>query len=296
MRGSGASSAGSAQPVRHGSKCEGDGAVHGGWTGACMRVAFVVAFSVLAGSNAFAGAWTMSKGKGQVIVSGFYTEARQGFDHGGRRDAVPPYSKSEIYGLVEYGVTDWFTAIAQSQLQGVTIGEPVDAERFGLGYTDIGARMRFWSNEDAVVSGQLIGRYPGTGDDGNPAAVGNTEKEVDARLLGGYGFQLGTWPSFADAELAYRFRFGDPPDEVRADLTFGTRPYPKLLLLAQSFSVLSTGRADGVFETGSYHKVQLSGVYDVSRRLSLQLGAIATVAGENALAETGLMTAVWFRF
>src|SRR3712207_8696464 len=52
--------------------------------------------------------------------------------------------------------------------------------------------------------------------------------ELDLRLLLGQGFAIGDWPSFVDAQAAYRLRTGDPADEIRADFTFGTRPHPRL--------------------------------------------------------------------
>jgi hypothetical protein len=99
-----------------------------------------------------------------------------------------------------------------------------------------------------------------------------------------------------DAQAAYRLRFGDPADEIRADVTFGTRPHPRLLLLAQSFNVVSTGTAEGVFEDGRSSKLQASGVWSLGEAWSLQVGGTATVAGQGALRERSVFAAVWHRF
>ena len=160
-------------------------------------------------------------------------------------------------------MTDWLTAILQPQLQRVEIAAPVDATRFGLGYTDLGARARLWTGDGGVLSAQVVGRIPGPGDDADPARIGHTDPELDLRLLLGQGFAIGDWPSFVDAQAAYRLRTGDPADEIRADLTFGTRPHPRLLLLAQSFNVVAAGTADGIFKRGRYSKLQLSGVWSL---------------------------------
>ncbi|MDX1731115.1 MAG: hypothetical protein R3184_08260, partial [Aurantimonas coralicida] len=63
-----------------------------------------------------------------------------------------------------------------------------------------------------------------------------------------------------------------------------------------SFNSIGDGSEKSFFVSGSEHKLQLSGVWDVNESWSLQLGGVATIAGENALRERGLVAAVWHRF
>lgn len=245
---------------------------------------------------ASAGAWLQPKGHGQIIVSSAFTDSARGFDAGGDPAAIPDYRKVETNAYVEYGLTDGVTAVLQPQLRSVTIGAPVDAHRFGLGYSDVGARFRIWSDDTSVVSWQGLVRIPGASDDSDPAQTGSTDFQFDARGLYGRSFSLGAWNSFLDAELGYRLRTGDAANEIRADLTVGTRPVPNFLLLAQSFNTFSQGAAHGVFSQVREHKVQVSVVWDVTGKWSLQVGGIATVAGENTLAERGAFAAIWTRF
>lgn len=247
-------------------------------------------------ASAWAGAWTQREGGGQVIVSGTFTGSDRTFDGGASTHGSPDYDKAEINALIEYGVTDWLTAIVQPQYQSVDIGAPTNADRSGLGYSDLGARARVWSNADSVFSVQALARVPGTDQESNAAAVGYTDPEADFRLLYGHSFKSGTWGSFVDAQLAYRPRFDDPPNEIRADFTYGTRPAKNFMLLAQSLNVFSDGSARGVFEDGYYSKVQLSGVWDFAESWSVQLGVVGTVLGDNALQERGVITALWYRF
>ena len=265
--------------------------------GAALAVpaAALLILPALAGS-ALAGAWTQPQGQGQAILSGAYSHSPFAFDENGDAVSIPDYEKFELSTFVEYGVTDHVTVVLRPQLQSVTINEPVGADRFGLGYSEFGARARLWSGETSVFSGQIAARIPGAGDEDDPAAIGNTDPEFDGRALYGRSFTLGTWSSFVDAQLGYRIRLDDPANEVRADLTIGTRPHPDVLLLAQSFNAMGDGSADGVFENGREHKAQVSTVWDVTESWSLQLGGIATVAGENALRERGVMAGVWRRF
>jgi hypothetical protein len=245
---------------------------------------------------AIGGAWTQSKDKGQTIAQGTFTRSTRQFDDNGDAVPIPRYDKFEMNVLIEYGLTDWLTVMTQPQLMWTGIAAPTDAEASGLGYTDIGARARLWSDKDSVFSAQAFARFSGQHDETNPAEVGKTDPELDLRALYGRAFTLAGWSAFTDAQLGYRFRFDDPPNEIRLDLTFGIRPDPKLLLLAQSFNTFSDGSAEGVFEDGREHKIQLSAVWDFDEVWSLQLGGIATVAGENALRERGVIAALWRKF
>jgi hypothetical protein len=68
------------------------------------------------------------------------------------------------------------------------------------------------------------------------------------------------------------------------------------MFLAQSFNTVSDGSAEGVFADNHEHKIQLSAVWNLDEVWSLQLGGIATVTGENALRERGVVAAVWRKF
>jgi protein XagA len=261
-----------------------------------FSAALAFGLCAFAAGSALAGAWTQKKGEGQIIAGATLTRSTHGFDDDGGVVQIPRYDKLEANLLVEYGVTDWLTTILQPQLLGVDIDDPVDANTLGPGYTDLGARARLWSDETSVFSAQVLGRLPGRFDGDNPAEIGKTAAELDLRLLYGHGFTVEGMNAFVNSELGYRFRFDDPPNEVRADFTFGIRPDPKLLLLAQSFNTVSDGSAHGVFVDGTEHKIQLSVVWSLDHVWSLQLGSIATVIGENSLRERGVVAAVWRKF
>jgi hypothetical protein len=143
----------------------------------------VVAFGVVAfaAGSVLAGAWTQKKGEGHVITTGTFTRSGRAFDADGDAVPIPRYDKLEVNVLVEYGVTDWLTAIVQPQLLGVDIAAPANADTFGPGYTDIGARARLWSSTDSVFSLQAFGRIPGRNDETNLAEIGNTDAEFDIR-------------------------------------------------------------------------------------------------------------------
>jgi hypothetical protein len=243
-----------------------------------------------------AGAWLMPEGGGQIVVTGAGSSATRVFDSAGHLQSTPRYNKTELQALMEYGVTDWLTAIAIPSLQHVDIGAPTDARRTGFGNSEFGARARVLQDSDWVLSAQGTVRVPGTLDTGNPAAVGYTGFDVDLRGLFGASFALGGLPAFVDVQVAQRFRTGGPPSEARIDLTFGLRTAQQWLLLAQQFNVISEGSGSAPFTSHNYHKLQLSVIYDLTPQWSLQGGAFTTFAGRNALQENGVITGVWYRF
>ena len=242
------------------------------------------------------GAWLAPEGHGQVIVTGSVSAATSAFDSAGHLQSTPRISKTELQALIEYGLTDWLTAMAIPSLQHVGIAAPTDAQRTGFGNSEFGARARVMQQDNWVLSAQGTVRVPGTLDTGNPAAVGSTGFDVDLRGLFGLSFALGGLPAFVDVQLAQRFRAGGPPSEARVDLTFGLRTAPQWLVLVQQFNVVSEGSGRAPFMSNNYHKLQLSLVYDLAPQWSLQGGAFTTFAGRNALQENGLVTGVWYRF
>jgi hypothetical protein len=262
-----------------------------------VRVTLSAGFGVLLSSSAaFAGAWTWEEGHGQVVVTATPSTAVDVFDGARSLVSAPRYNKFEFNVLLEYGVTDWFTAIVSPGFQHIDIAAPVDARRTGLGYSEAGARIRILQGPNWVVSGQATVRVPGTFDAANPAAVGNNGIEQDTRLLFGYSFAVGSWPAFLDLQFGQRVRFGDPPSELRADATLGVRPQPRWLVLAQLFNVVSEGASPPVFPSSDYSKLQFSVVYDLTKQWSLQGGAFTTFRGRNALHENGLLLGAWYKF
>ena len=247
-------------------------------------------------SAAWAGAWTLPDGTGQWLTTLTGTTATSYFTGGGLA-STPRYSKQELQMLIEYGLTDRLTAIFEPGLQSIDIASPTNANRFGLNYTEFGARYGFLESQYWVVSGQTTLRIPGTTDTSNPAAIGYTDVEADFRALLGHNFQLAGMPAFFDFELAERWRTDGYPSEFRFDGTLGVKVYPRWMLLLQSFNVVSEGSGILIFGGSyEYYKVQLSALYTLTDTWMLQFGGVSTYAGRNALQENGVVLGVWHLF
>lgn len=242
---------------------------------------------------AHASAWPQPAGQGQVAVTAIYSHSDDGFDSRGDSIDIDDYTKAEVYALIEYGVTDDLTLMATPSFSHVEIDGRGDST--GAGYTEVGARYRI-TGDRTPFSLQGTVRIPGKKRSDNQAQVGATDAEFDLRGLVGSSFKLGSTEGFVDFQAGYRFRNGGPPNEFRLDATVGVRPAEKLLLMAQSFNVISDGRGTGVFGKHAYSNIYVSAAYDITPRLALQIGGIATVAGRNALKERGFLAGTWLRF
>jgi hypothetical protein len=247
---------------------------------------------------AFAGAWTLPQGAGEVLATVTDSTATNTLNGTSGLSPTPRYTKAELSALIEYGLTDELTLILDPGLQSIDIAAPTDAKREGLGYTEFGGRYQLWQADGWVLSGQATLRVPGTDDTPNPAAVGYTDIEADFRALVGHTFTLGTLPAFTDVEIAERARSAGAPSEFRVDGTLGVKVLPQWLVLAQSFNVISEGAGGNPIFGGSYeyYKAQLSAVYEVTPAWSLQAGGFTTYAGRNALQENGVIFAAWYKF
>lgn len=238
-----------------------------------------------------ASAFPQPAGQGRVIVSAIFSNSDKAFDADGNVVDIADYRKTEIYLNGEYGLTDDLTLILTPSFRDIDIEGGPDTN--GLNFIEAGARYRIASSGSTNFSLQGTVRIPGEQSRDFFAQTGRMGTEIDLRGTLGTSFGQG---GFFEAEAGYRFRTDDPPNEFHADFALGVRPAPKFLLLANSFNTFSDGSGRGVFTHYRYHNLFLSGVYDVSDHVSLQLGGMGTLGGENALRERGLLAGLWFRF
>lgn len=242
---------------------------------------------------ALAGAWTWPEGTGQAILSLAMGEG----DYGGWTGAGPARETRLESSLdLEYGLRDELTAFVQGGVEDYAIAAPVADAYRGLDYSAAGLRARLFSSQSLVWSVQGTALLPGARDPSRPAQAGNTGFDSDWRTLLGSSFVLGGLQSFADASLGYRTRADGPPDEWRADLTFGVHPRPDVTIMLQSFNSVSNGSHPPLFPAEQTMTVEPSLVYDFNKDWSVQFGMYATLRAINANRETGVVVALWRQF
>lgn len=251
---------------------------------------------------AWSAAWTLPQGTGQAIFSTTYYRVEDRFDEDGDRAGQPRFSKLEIAGYVQYGITNDVTAGINPRLHYLEAdsGNGEDTST-GLAATDFFIRARLWHDPSSVVSLQGLVKAPNTDNTAEPA-LGFGQTDVELRLLLGHSGGLGKASYFTNIEAGFRKRFEAPADEARVDATLGLRPAGRWLLMLQSFNTVGLGNASGakIVQTSGLdadrYQLQASVVRELTAALSLQIGVLRDVAGRNSGAGTAGVMGLWVRF
>jgi hypothetical protein len=239
--------------------------------------------------SAQAGAWTLPEGEGQIIQTLF---GWLGYKSTSPR---PREDKIETQTYVQYGVTDNVTAIAQVSLERYAVSGPKDVYK-GFDTTGAGLRAHVWSNDAWTFALEGTAFYGGATDANRPAQAGGAGFAADARALAGYNLTLLGKPAFVDAEAGYRVRTRGPPDEWKGDLTLGVDWTPRAQILFQAFNTISQGAGTEGFASWEAHKGEVSVVYSLDDKWSVQVGGFSTIWRRNAASEYGAVVGVWRRF
>lgn len=253
-----------------------------------------IAAGALAATPAYAGPWTMSAGEGRVISSIIYSHSAKSFDSSGESIDAAEYDQLMAFFLTEYGLTDDLTLIANPGVKWVgTEGQDDEA---GIDSVELGARYRLFHDDRLVVSAQASAFVPGTLRNEPVPQISGNRPQFEARLQAGYGFTFGELDGFASIEGGYRIRTGAPPDEFRADVTLGIHATDRLMLIGNLFNSWSNGSGQPGFPSYRYSNLYAGSVYELSPRVSFQIGGLATITGRNALRERGLYSGFWLKF
>jgi len=266
------------------------------------------------GRDALAGAWLLPEGSGQIITTATVAESRNAYDAQGRLRPTPAWRKIETRAYVEHGLRDWLTLTAEAggfdfhgaaqaderrsllileAKAGLPLVAPAQQgpQYRGAGIGALGARVKLLDAGDAVVSFEAGLRAA------TPASRVfldmRQSPQFDARLLVARNYELFGMQGFTEAQIGWRSA-GQTGDEARLDTTIGLRPLPRVLLLAQSFTAVAPG-AQATTRLAA-QKLQLSGVFEATKNLSVQLGVGFAPAGANAPQEKALISGLWFRY
>lgn len=265
----------------------------------------VIAACQLYSSDAHAAAWTLEDGQWQIITTVSAERADRAFDSSGRSVDRPSFEKYSARALVEYGMTNWLTLLVEPGFERVAIDMPAGKEtEQGLNSTGFGGRLRLYNGKKYIASVQGTFYVPGQLRTTETTVLSYGSFDADARLLlgGGGSLKLASMqrPYFWDLEVAYRWRSHEPANELHADFTAGLQLQERLQLLGQSFNIASamgqTAEARKIFPPFYLCKVQFSGVYKVTDRVSVQVGGFRDLTGRNIIEEEGVFSALWLKF
>ncbi|WP_020185142.1 hypothetical protein [Methylopila sp. 73B] len=244
-----------------------------------------------------AGAFTLEKSETKVFATAYVTSGDHYFDGRGRLKARDRLKKQDLQLYIEHGLADGLTVFGAGALERITVSGDERSQRSGLGRTELGVRVRLAEPGAWIVSAQGGVVIAGAKRSEGPAAVGETDDQVDLRLLVARSFDAFARPAFLDVQAGYRTRSGDPADEVRVDATLGVRPAARWLLLAQSFNVFGQGRWGGPYALKQRtHKVQAAALLDLTSTMTIYAAVFATPAARDALDERGAQLGIGYRF
>jgi hypothetical protein len=257
-------------------------------------------------STSFAGAWTAPQGNFYEKLAYNYYYSHEFFGSSGTRTGAFQHDKftdHDVSNYFEYGVTNDLTVInaltykwlKNEDDNGHTSGS-------GLGDVDLGVRYKLLDTRAGIVSTQLLVKIPGAYGKNDALPLGNGQFDTELRLL--YGQSLyPIIPGYANVEFGYRWRDGDPSDELRYLVELGvdfTKSIYARTKLDGTFSLDNGKKTDSSgnptatnnFDLG---KLDLALGYKVTPALGVEVSYRPDVYGQNTAAGANYSLALYYK-
>jgi protein XagA len=253
---------------------------------------------------AHAGAWLQPQGHGQLILNNFFYRSDHLYTNQGQRQRQPAYQKYELNPYFEYGLTQDWTVGANLSIQAVqqNISGGGSISNRNIGDSEFFARTSLWKNGGFIISAMPLIKLPSPESASNTPKIGSTKPDAGLGFSAGYGFNMNGRNHIIDVGALYRYRFGAPKDRLDISATLGYTLSERWVLLPQAFFTYRLDNpAIATFTQSSsddYNltKLQLSAVYKLNARTSLQAGLFGDVAGRNTGIGKGVVLSMWRQF
>ncbi len=244
----------------------------------------------LIASIAYAGAWTQ-KASNILLINNFsyYINDRY-FDNSGKKQHIPDYQKYEINPYIEYGLRDGLTIGANLFFQRVSqdnIAGSHTNSNIGIGDTELFIRKRLWQEDGWIFSAMPLIKLPSLESKYAQPNIGSNNYDMELTLSGGYGFKALNLNHFINIDASYRHRFGSPHDQLKLTTSAGISVSKNTMLLTQIFTTTRVNSNTNPLFTQSsgddydLTKLQISTIYKIDNKLSLQIGAFHNLDGRN---------------
>lgn len=268
------------------------------------RAAALGAIAMAAGAvtpAALGSAWTRPEGDLLILLPTSYTYADESFDSSGDRvDRADEFTMVEFSPLIEYGVSDSFTLGMQPKYRKVWIesAEGTTDSNSGLAETDLFARQRLWSRDNASLALQVGVKAPISPDEDARVALGRDQYDGEIKLAYGNRHTLANGRIFYSGEAGYTKRWEVPADEAFFNAFIGWAPGgSSWSFILRSANTVSVGNDDDneeevltTFPDYNRHAAQLMTSYRLNNSVSLVGGVSTTYAGENVgIGHTGFV-------
>ncbi|WP_041536020.1 hypothetical protein [Parvibaculum lavamentivorans] len=254
----------------------------------------------LMGGEVCAGGWPLAPGSGEIITSITWLSADERYNADGNKRSTSRYTKLEIAPYAEYGLLENLTLIGEAAYTSEeTDYFGYEFSNAGLSRLKAGARIALGTWKETLYSLQPLITLHLMENGNDPAATrsGDVDTEfgiVMARSDMFYGMNI-----FSVQEVAYRYRDRQRPDEARADVTLGIKPWPDIMFLLKSLNTvaLKSTANDELYQSS---KLGFSTVHTLPRHFapgwSAETGIEQTIIGRSTIEETVLRFAIWYSF
>jgi hypothetical protein len=250
---------------------------------------FFIFWLILPGT-AFPAAWTLDKGRSQLIsTTSYISYSGYGYDSEGYLISNTA-TKREASIALEYGLSDSLTLGMIPHYQYLATGGQDGA--YAAGSSEFFLRKRLWYSGNMVLSVQPMLKIATSSPDALYMGE-NASSEAELRLLAGQSIYYRGKYHFINMEAGMRKRFIDNAYELHLDSTVGIRPYKDLLLLTQNFTTIAVGAR---YYSSSSSATELSLVAPLNDIFSLQMGVTRQWTIGNTVVGNGITIALWMQF
>ncbi|MCF8470837.1 MAG: hypothetical protein K9G30_08630 [Parvibaculum sp.] len=254
----------------------------------------------LIATDARAGGWPLAPGSAEIITSATRLRTDQRFDGEGKKRWTSRYTKLEISPYMEYGLAENLTLVGEAAWTRET------TDYFGTTFKNedvsrlkAGARLALGTWQETLFSLQPLAtlHLMEAGDD--PAATKSGDMDAELALVLARSGRLLGLDVFSVQEVGYNYRDRSRPDEMRADITLGLKPWPGTMFLLKSLNTAAVKRtASGQLYRAS--KLEVSVVQSLPEWIapgwSIEGGMEETIAGRSSVTGTTAKFALWYRF
>ena len=198
---------------------------------------------------------------------------------------------------IEFGLTDRWLISFKANYALTTVTSP-NSVVTSNGFTAIEGLIQrtIWQSPNNFFSVALSAGQDNAFSGGVRPGLQSDGIDGEVRVLYGRNFSNTPFSAFATAELAYRRRFGSAADQIRADFKLGAQPHPRVLVLADFFTILSARNEDIGGADFDVIKIQPSVAVRTLGNWRVQTGVNFEVAGRNLDRGNSVFVSLWSSF
>ncbi len=211
-----------------------------------------------------------------------------------------PVSRYERYGsdtYAEFGLTPKWMITGKSAY-GTSLSDSAlgQSSRTGFGESELAVQRQIRRGLHSATAVSIAGAYAERLADGARAEFGEHGFDAEIRALHGRDIVLSPVKIFATAEVAFRRRFDDAADQVRADMLVGVEASSRFLILAEARTQISLRNEGPLGDDVDIAKARAAIVWRASRRWSILAGGEKEFMARGVIPGRSLFVGLWSEF